>query len=355
MQNCHAENILEHLPYAGFVVKDYIITQLNGSAEQLQIQVGANIRELICIGSQEYDSFRSGKLYLQLNVLGMYYHACVSPYQDAHLFCILSEYATKELHTLSIAAAHLREPLQHALTGIEQLSENLSDTQDATVQESLGQLNKSIYRLIRSVKNMTDASAAPTHRPDHFKRLDACAHLAELAEKLQAQSSVLKRTFTFSGLEKSVYTMLDTNALDRGIYNLISNAVQFSSEFSTINMKVSTAGNRLFITIENNNPSSIRTTQFFDRYLRDLTFEDSRFGIGLGLSVARNVAIAHHGTLLVTEKNANTVSCTMTLAIAEESSNILRSPHMQIDQTGGIDPFYVELSDILPDKLYRQI
>ena len=108
-------NLPEYLSGPAFLVENEIVTQLNSGAEQRQIPLGAKIRELISVGSREYDSFHSGKLYLQLSVAGVLYNVCVSCYKKAHLFCILSDYASKELQVLSITSTNLRGYLQSTI------------------------------------------------------------------------------------------------------------------------------------------------------------------------------------------------------------------------------------------------
>jgi len=357
MQNDHTVSIPEHIPGAAFLVEDRTVTQVNAAAEQRQIPVGANIRELICVGSQEYDSFSSGKLYLQLNVAGIRYDACVTPHQGVHLFCISSDYESAELQILARAASHLRESLQNALIGADRLSGSIPDSADSSTRKSLGQVNRSLHQMLRSVGNMSDASKFPRHRLEHFVCSDAKALFAEIAEKVHTKVDPLNRTIIFTGLNKQVFTMMDAPALERAFYNLINNAVKFSPEGSTIRAKVSTAGNRLYITVENTcTAASSQAAQFFDRYLREPGLEDRRFGIGLGLSVVRNIAIAHHGTFLVSKPNKNTVRCTMTLAVLAESHPVLNSScRLKIDYSGGMDTALVELSDILPDEMYENI
>ena len=91
----------------------------------------------------------------------------------------------------------------------------------------------------------------------------------------------------------------------------------------------------------------------FSRYQREPSLEDSRWGIGLGLSIVRNTAIAHNGTLLL-ESTPTGQKFTITLAIEQSRDDIVRSPVLlPVDYTGGYDKALVELSEILPADLYK--
>ena len=349
--------IPDYLTCAAFLVEDNIVTQVNHAAEQRQIPVGANIHELISIGSQEYDSFRSGKMYLQLHVAGTQYNACVSRYQDHRLFCIFSEYTSKELQTFSLVSSIWREPLQNILSGVEQLYRNLPENAFPSAAKSIGQINRNLYQLIRSVGNMSDASVHSHYGHDAFQYMDANAYFNELAVKLQSQIPTDRGNILYTGLKKQIYTMLAPLALERAICNLLSNAIKFSSHESSVSLRISSKNNRLYIVVENTcDPAAIQVAQFFDNYLREPGLEENRIGIGLGLSVVRNIASAHRGALLVSRKKPNVISFTMTLAVQEESLNMLKSSRTTIiDHTGGFDTILVELSDILPDEMYENI
>lgn len=357
MQENESTVLPEYLTGPAFLVENQIVTQLNSAAEQRQIPLGARIQELISTGSQEYASFHSGKLYLQLYVAGVQYNACVSCYKKAHLFCILSDYTSKELQVLSLTSSSLRAPLQSALDGIEALTKRLSDSADPIVRKNFGQINHSLHQLLRSVGNLSDASFYSQHRLDEFEYLDAKSLFAEIAEKLQATIPTEMCTIHYSGFTKSVFTMLDPRAIERAIYNLVSNAAKFSPKNSIVTFKASSKGNRLYITLENDCDTVYSpVTQLFDNYLRDPALEDSRLGIGLGLSVVRNIVSSHHGTLLVSQKTKKTISFTLSIPITEKSFQILKSPFgIKVDYSGGFDPILVELSDVLPDEIYESI
>ena len=290
-------------------------------------------------------------------VAGVQYNACVSCYKKAHLFCILSDYASKELQALALASASLRDPLQNALSGAKQLFMRLSDTTDPALLKTFGQINRSLHQLLRSIGNMSDAATYSQHCPEQFQYLDAKALFAEIAEKIQAKIPADICSIKYTGPTKQIYTMLHPELLERAICNLISNAIKFSPNQSTVNLKVSEKGDRMHIAVENTcDIAAEHVSQYFDRFLREPGLEENRFGIGLGLSIVQSVASAHHGTLLVSRKKQNIVSFVMAIAILEKRSHTLRSPSgISMDYSGGFDSTLVELSDILPNEMYEHL
>lgn len=357
MPKNEAISIPEYLDCAAFLVEEDTVTQVNAEARNRQILAGMSIREMIRVGSQEYASFRSGKLYLELHVAGVTYRAGVTVHEGAHLFCILSDYSSTELQALALAANDLRDSLQIALIGAELLSANISDSEREAISKNVGQINHGLFRLLRTVRNMSDAASFPQFRIELFEYRDARAVFGEFVEKLQANSQSMNHIFRYTGPSLSVFTMMDRDALERAFYNLISNAVKFSPEGSTIHIRLKPMGDRLYLTVENTRaPSDISVLQYFDRYLRQPGIEDMRYGIGLGLPVIRTIASAHHGTLLVEPKKGENIAFTMTVAIREDSTSLLYSPFdLRLNVTGGYDTALVELSEILPNSKYETI
>ena len=91
----------------------------------------------------------------------------------------------------------------------------------------------------------------------------------------------------------------------------------------------------------------------FHRYMREPAIEDSRFGLGLGMTLVRSAAAIHGGTVLLEQKDGTQVA--MTIAIRKQPPGSLRSPKLRIgDYTGGRDIGLLEFSDSLPVHSYEE-
>ena len=98
-----------------------------------------------------------------------------------------------------------------------------------------------------------------------------------------------------------------------------------------------------------NNPSLLATLH--RRYTRQPGLEDPRQGTGLGLVLARCAAIAHGGTLLLAPDSRGGTRYCPTLQLNDQDDGVLRD-HIQMDYAGNYDHILVELSDVLPSRLY---
>ena len=102
------------------------------------------------------------------------------------------------------------------------------------------------------------------------------------------------------------YVAADLKQLERGVQNLLMNAVQYTPEASAVELLISTRENFLEITIGDRGPGFsdedlIRASEPFYRG------DKSRHGsthYGLGLYTAKTVADLHHGSLRLTNRSS---------------------------------------------------
>ncbi|GLR91893.1 ATP-binding protein [Bradyrhizobium iriomotense] len=104
--------------------------------------------------------------------------------------------------------------------------------------------------------------------------------------------------------------------LHRGITNLVENAVRFGAE---VTIRLDVAGTRLTIDVEDDGPgiSDARKQEMLEPFVRgdDARNMDDTTGFGLGLSIARAIAIAHGGELSLHDRQPNGLIVRMQLPV----------------------------------------
>ena len=158
------------------------------------------------------------------------------------------------------------------------------------------------------------------------------------------------------GSEKPIFTLLDRERMERAVYNLLSNAVKFSEPGDFVDVKLSRNGKLAYFTVEDHGSGIAGHVQstLFHRYMREPAIEDSRYGLGLGMTLVRTAASIHGGTVLLEQTNGTRV--TMTIAIRSQMPASLRSPQLRMgDYAGGRDLGLLEFSDILPVSAYEEM
>ena len=353
----NTESVLlqDHLIGPAFLVADGMITQVNDAAAKQGLTAGVPVTQFIAVGADAYKKYRSGKLFLQLNIGGVIVDATVTKLNTEHLFCLRSAYRMPELRAFALAAQQLRSPLSSAILNAELLHSSSSLQDDPQAKAQLSQLTCGLFQLFRAVSNMADASGSPFQLQSP-ESCNAAVVFEEWMQKIAAALAQADRTLVFQGLKRPVQCYLNTGLLERAVLNLVSNAVKFSPQSSTIRTSLRAQGNQLVFTIENDGISggSLSLQNAFNHFLREPGIDGHQYGIGLGMSIVLCAAATHRGTVLLNKCKKAGVKVVFTISTDRQPPALLESPlHFIGGYTGGFDPVLVELSDVLPDSSYE--
>ncbi|WP_426614100.1 ATP-binding protein [Bradyrhizobium sp. McL0616] len=107
--------------------------------------------------------------------------------------------------------------------------------------------------------------------------------------------------------------------LHRGVTNLVENAVRFGAE---VTIRLDVAGTKLVIDVEDDGPgiSDARKQEMLEPFVRgdDARTMDDSTGFGLGLSIARAIAIAHGGQLSLHDREPHGLIVRMQLPVWQQ-------------------------------------
>ena len=336
-----ALGILDYMIQPAFFVRNHQITAVNEAARAHFLSAGTELAPLLQTGKEEYASFSGGCLYLNLNLAGRTFGASVTRREEGDLFVLEPDQDDQELHAMALAARELREPLSNIMITANNLYPLALQQEDA--RDQAARMNRGLIQMMRILNNMADASRYA--RTSRQEVLDISAEMAEIFEKAAATVALTGLQLVYEGPKEPVYSLGDREQLERAVLNLLSNAVKFTEKAGIIQAKLVRQGNLLRLSILDDGAGiddSLRA-HLFHRYLRQLTLEDSRFGIGLGMVLVRSTAANHGG-----QPSGKGTRITMTMAIRQNKDAVLRSPLATIDYAGGHDHALLELADCLP-------
>lgn len=341
---------LELIDYPAFCVKDGAIIATNAPAELQQLRVGMDISEIVTEHQDIYQSFENGSLYLNINVCGIPCPASVVRTRECDIFHIRRTEDDDALQALALAATQLRIPLSNLMTVADQLFANM----EANAQ--ISQINQNLYRLLRIVGNMSDANGYTQAGRSSMETADLVALMEEIMEKAQGFFTNTGIQLVYSGPKEPVFGAVNTEKIERAIYNLLSNAAKFSKEGTAVNANLAVNDNRLTFTLCNTNAEDLPKQNLWQQYRREPGIEDPRHGLGLGMTLASAVAAFHGGTILVDNPAAGQTRITMTIPVVKGNSDDVRSPILRMgDYAGGRDRCLIELAEILPTESYQNI
>jgi len=350
-----ADYLLDLINQPAFTVMHGKIMHVNHAAKGLHIEEGSMVQDLISSDQEEYDNFKNGCLYLTVTVMGISCGASITRTVKTDIFILDDPTGGDQLSALSLAGHQLRIPLSNIMSVLDTYfqGENANDPEESF---HAAQIKHNAYQIYRVLANMCD-TASWIENGKVYETRNICSIFNETLDKCSTALSHAKVFIKYSSPNRPIYSQVNSDMLERAIYNMVSNAVKFSTPEPLVQAELTQTGNKLRISIQS--PSSEvqqdMLSTAFTHYLRKPALEDSRFGVGLGMTMIRSAAMAHGGTVLIDQPNPNTVRVSMTLMIRQPDSNTkLRSPICRISNyAGGLDLALLELSELLPTQCYN--
>ena len=210
--------------------------------------------------------------------------------------------AAHELQTpLTVLQGELDDAVQHAMVGSEE------QRRYSALLEETQRLKVIVQKLL--ILARADAGELNLHMEpvDLSSMVDAATEdVGVIAPNLQIEKNIAP----------GVMVKADPDLLRQVIQNLTSNAVKYNQGEGLIRFQLSIRGNKAHLTISNTGkPIPLNDREMiFDRFYRvDKSRSRTVPGAGLGLSLAREIASAHHGDLRLYDGHDNLVSFVLTL------------------------------------------
>jgi two-component system, OmpR family, heavy metal sensor histidine kinase CusS len=219
--------------------------------------------------------------------------------------------AAHELKTpLSILQGDLERTLQAAPEG-SQLQQRLSGLLDEV---------RHLSAIVRKLLLLSLADAGQMRV--HTVAVDLSALLNELAEDIELLAPDLDVRMQ---IDRSLIVNADLALLMQVLQNLISNATKYNLPNGWVNIAAKQHDRSIILTIANSSkdiPSDERE-RIFDRFYRGDPARNRHVeGLGLGLSLAREIVFAHNGNLTLDPTPIGQTAFTLTLPVR---SNDVRS------------------------------
>jgi two-component system, OmpR family, sensor kinase len=195
--------------------------------------------------------------------------------------------------------ADVSHELKSPLTSIQGFSQALADgtaNDEETRTRAIGIINSESRRMRRQVDELLELSRMQSgqfrmaHEPEDLSRvvLRCCDVFS-----MQAAEKGVKLTHD---VPSAVTVAGDADRLEQLFCNLIDNAVKNTQSGGTVNVTVDTAGGQIAVCVSDNGPG-IPQEQLPHVFERFYQVTGVRTGVGLGLAIAREIALAHGGEI----------------------------------------------------------
>lgn len=227
--------------------------------------------------------------------------------------------------------------------------------EEAGAKLHLAVLNQSFYRLLRLVRHLE--LAEQTKRSGGIVLQERALNLAELcrdvaygAEKLAQQAGVTFRESIPGGI---VPSLGDKDLLEAMLLELISNAVKAAGNGGEAGITLSSNASHVMITVwdSGSGMSQAELTAIMNGASPD-SLPKPGTGLRLGLPIARCIAEAHGGALLLESKEGQGVKVTASLPLRKPVKGMLHTPYTRAEE--GFSSLLTLLSDSLPWQAFDE-
>ena len=214
--------------------------------------------------------------------------------------------ASHELKTpLAVMQGELENALQAAAPGSKE-QQTFSDLLEET--QRLKTITRSLLLLAQA-----DAGQLKLTR----ERVNLTATLESIIEDAEILAAEAKLRFEIE-LQPNVILQADRALLHTALLNLLTNAVKYNEPSGYIHVRLIAKDDGVLFEVGNSGPGIAPEDQvkIFDRFHRvDAVRSRNVDGIGLGLSLAREIIRAHGGDLVLKESGANWTTFMLTLKL----------------------------------------
>ncbi|MGK7916779.1 MAG: two-component system sensor histidine kinase RppB [Prochloraceae cyanobacterium] len=215
----------------------------------------------------------------------------------------------RQIQQFTADAAHeLRTPLAaiQATAQSNLMLPTLTENKARDTLKTIVRQNKRLSYLVADLLTLCRIDgelSCSTSRPIKGERVSLPNLIAEVVEELAAlaMASEIELTSQIKG-SPSVEVIGNRQQLYCLVTNLVTNAIQYTPAGGEVTLSLKEEHNDVIVCVRDTGIglSKIEQKRIFERFYRvDKARSRSQGGSGLGLSIARAIALAHHGTLEV--------------------------------------------------------
>ncbi|GAC1624738.1 MAG: hypothetical protein NVS4B11_20240 [Ktedonobacteraceae bacterium] len=204
---------------------------------------------------------------------------------------------------LSIASHELKTPIT-SIRGQAQLAIRRLAKQKTLSPEikglstTLEKINEQTTRLTSLIDELLDVSSMRAGKVELHKR--ECELVALCRGIVEDQQLLSGRTIVLTTETPTVNIVADYERLTQVVVNLVSNALKYSLEGSEVQVRLSRSGTQVCIEVQDRGKgiAEKQLPHIFDTFYRTPDAQaSSKFGLGLGLAICKDIVERHGGRI----------------------------------------------------------
>lgn len=207
---------------------------------------------------------------------------------------------------LADAAHELRTPLAILAAHLDSIPDKNAS---ANLRADVDRMSRLVGQLL-----MVAQLEALTIKPDESADLSAIA--TEIAALIAPLAYRRNRGIAVINADHPILVKGNRDTIYQALRNLVENALKFTAEGTDVEIVLDPSGS---VTVADRGPGipQIQRSQLFQRFWRADRRQSG--GAGLGLAIAHRIAVAHHGSLTITDNPEGGTRFTLTIPMAVRS------------------------------------
>ena len=245
----------------------------------------------------------------------------------AHAFNEMSNRLRKEERMrsdfISMLSHEIRTPLTSIRESVNMIREEVMGPINSRQEKFLGIAGSEISRISDLLSHLMQASRLePGLLNMQLEPIDPHTFVSECTNSIKLAAEAKSIELRIQVPDQLPPIVGDRKQLQQAMLNYLSNAVKFSEPDTrvTIGVRQHRSQNRLSFFVKDNGPGILDEDQafLFNKYYRGQRERERLEGVGLGLSIVKNIIESHHGTVWVSSQVGKGSTFGFTLPSAPE-------------------------------------
>ena len=213
----------------------------------------------------------------------------------------LNEADRRKNEFLAMLAHELRNPLAPIRNAVQVL--RLTGGNKEAVQAASEMIERQIGQMVRLVDDLLDVSRITQGKIElRRERIELASAVNHAVEAIRPNCERMDHELTVTLPPQPVYLNADPTRLAQIVGNLLNNACKFTDKGGRISLTVEREGEQAVIRVQDTGIgiAADQLSRIFDMFTQvDESLERSAGGLGIGLTLVKNLVELHDGTIVV--------------------------------------------------------
>ncbi|NDV64264.1 two-component regulator propeller domain-containing protein [Bacteroides sp. 224] len=198
-------------------------------------------------------------------------------------------------------AHEIRTPLSLINGPLEAIQE--MEIQETGLKKYINVMVQNTKRLLELTGQLLDFQKISANKlVMKFESVDVTALLKETVARFEITINLNKKELILNLTDETVWASVDKEAITKILSNLLNNALKYARKTIVVELESDRENFTIRVTSDGNRIPEGISQRIFEPFYQTEGKEEPRNGVGIGLSLARSLALLHKGTLYLDTK-----------------------------------------------------